>query len=155
MRVRNSKAKHFCKTSIENPASELKNEAFLRDFHQKSSFGAQRQSISARLPSKMDASARIGSQATTEGTPLLCVAGVGLQAPMVPCDPIIFNNFIVPDAKTMNRSQAASLPRVERCAFVCRKVFQSSACDTHCACCSRIAFGACVAHCAFAFCKVL
>ena len=38
-----------------------------------------------------------------KGAPLLCVAGVGLQAPTVTCDPIIFSHFIVNDAKTVNR----------------------------------------------------
>ena len=47
-----SKTKLFCETSFKIEALKLKNEAFLRDFLQKWSFEDQKQSISARLPSK-------------------------------------------------------------------------------------------------------
>ena len=49
----NSKTKHFCETSFKIQALKLKNEAFLRDFLQNSSFEAQKRSFSARLPSKL------------------------------------------------------------------------------------------------------
>ena len=39
MKLRNSKTKLFCETSFKNEATKLKNEAFLRDFLQKSCFG--------------------------------------------------------------------------------------------------------------------
>ena len=44
-----SQTKLFCEASFKNQASKLKNEAFLRDFLQKSSFEAQKRSFSARL----------------------------------------------------------------------------------------------------------
>ena len=47
-----SKMNLFCETSFKIEALKLKNEAFLRDFLQISSFEAQKRSISARLPSK-------------------------------------------------------------------------------------------------------
>ena len=43
--------------------------------------------------------ARIGSQATTQGTHQLYVTGVGLQAHLVTCDPI----FLVQNVETVNR----------------------------------------------------
>jgi len=52
--LRSSKTKLFCETSFKNGASNLKNKAFLRDFLQKWSFESQKQSFSARLPSKME-----------------------------------------------------------------------------------------------------
>ena len=48
-----SKTKLFCETSFKNGTVKLKNEAFLRDFLQKRCFEDQKQSIFARLPSKM------------------------------------------------------------------------------------------------------
>ena len=42
----------FCETSFKNRVLKLKNEAFLGDFLQKSSFEAQKRSFPARLPSK-------------------------------------------------------------------------------------------------------
>ena len=55
MKLWRSKTKHFCQTSFKNETLKLKNEAFVRDFLQKWSFGFedQKRSISARLPSKM------------------------------------------------------------------------------------------------------
>ena len=53
MKLWSSKTKHFCETSFKNQALKLKNEAFLRDFLQKSNFEAQKRSFCARLPSKM------------------------------------------------------------------------------------------------------
>ena len=47
------KTKRLRETSFKNQALKIKNEAFLRDFLQKSSFEDQKRSISARLPSKM------------------------------------------------------------------------------------------------------
>ena len=52
MKLWRSKTKHFCETSFKNEAVQLKNEAFVRDFLQKRSFEAQKQSFSSRLPSK-------------------------------------------------------------------------------------------------------
>ena len=92
MELRSSKTKLFCETSFKNEASKLKNEAFLRDFLQKWSFETQKPSFSVRLPSKMILRARIGSQATTKGTHQLYVTGVGLQAHLVTCDPILFGS---------------------------------------------------------------
>ena len=45
--------KLLCETSFKNEALKIKNEAFLRDFLQNWSFEAQKQNISARLPSKL------------------------------------------------------------------------------------------------------
>ena len=45
----------------------------------------------------------IGSQATTKGTQLLYVTGVGLQAHLVTCDPIFLCAFMVPNVETVNR----------------------------------------------------
>ena len=81
--LRRSKTKLFCKTSFKNRVSKLENKSFLRDFLQKWNFKTQKQSFSAKLPSKMELRARIGSQATTKGTQLLYVTGVGLQAHLV------------------------------------------------------------------------
>ena len=124
MELRNSKAKLFCETSFKNGASKLQNEAFLRDFLQKWSFGVQKRSFSARslqrganfanlnclnstlptsIPSNRTFRARIGSQATTKGTQLLYVAGVGLQAHLVTCDPICLCALMVPNVETVNR----------------------------------------------------
>ena len=47
-----SDTKLFCETSFKNESLKLKNEAFLRDFLQNWSFEAQKQSFSARPPSK-------------------------------------------------------------------------------------------------------
>ena len=53
MKLWSSKTKPFCQTSFKNHSLTLKNEAFLRDFLQNWSFEAQKQNISARLPSKL------------------------------------------------------------------------------------------------------
>ena len=53
MKLWRSKTKHFCETSFKNEALKIKSQAFLRDFLKKSSFEAQKQKISARLPSKL------------------------------------------------------------------------------------------------------
>ena len=45
--------KLFCEASFKNEALKVKNEAFLRDFLQKSNFEDQKRSISASLPSKI------------------------------------------------------------------------------------------------------
>ena len=98
MELRSSKAKLFCETSFKNEASKLKNQAFLRDFLQKWSFEALKRSFSARFPSKMILRARIGSQATTKGTHQFCVTGVGLQAHLVTCDPMVHWSLVTPPA---------------------------------------------------------
>ena len=53
MKLWSSKTKLLCETSFKNEASNIKNEAFLRDFLQKWSFEAQKRSFCARLPSKL------------------------------------------------------------------------------------------------------
>ena len=53
MKLWSSKTKLFCESSFKIETMKLKNEAFLRDLFQKWSFGAQKRSFSARLPSKM------------------------------------------------------------------------------------------------------
>ena len=53
MKLWSSKTKLFCETSFKIETVKLKNEAFLRDFLQKRCFEDQKQSIFARLPSKM------------------------------------------------------------------------------------------------------
>ena len=53
MNLWSSETKQFCETSFKNESLKLKNEAFLRDFLQKWIFEAQKQSFSARLPSKI------------------------------------------------------------------------------------------------------
>ena len=53
MKLWRSKTKHFCETSFKIETVKLKNEAFLRDFLEKSIFEAPKRSFSARLPSKM------------------------------------------------------------------------------------------------------
>ena len=75
MKLRSSKTKLFCETSFKNEAVKLKKGSF-----------------SARLPLKMILRARIGSQATTKGAHHFRVAGVGFQAHIVTCDPIIFTS---------------------------------------------------------------
>ena len=92
MKLRSSKTKLFCETSFKNEAAKLKNEAFLRDFLQKWSYETQKRSFSARLPPKIMLRARIGSQATTKGPHHFRVAGVGLRAHLVTCDPIFFTS---------------------------------------------------------------
>ena len=52
MKLWRLKTKLFCETSFKIEAVTLKNEALLRDFLQKWSFEGQKQSFSARLPSK-------------------------------------------------------------------------------------------------------
>ena len=42
--------------------------------------------------------ARIGSQATTKGTHQFCVTGVGLQAHLVTCDPMVHWSLVTPPA---------------------------------------------------------
>ena len=92
MMLRSSTTKLFCETSFKNEAAKLKNEAFLRDFLQKWSYETQKRSFSARLPPKIMLRARIGSQATTKGPHHFRVAGVGLRAHLVTCDPIFFTS---------------------------------------------------------------
>ena len=53
MKLWSSKTKLLCETSCKNETLKIKNEAFLRDFLQKWSFEAQKQSFCARLPSKI------------------------------------------------------------------------------------------------------
>ena len=53
MKLWSSKTKLLCETSFQNEASNIKNEAILRDFLQIWSFEAQKRSFCARLPSKM------------------------------------------------------------------------------------------------------
>ena len=53
MKLWSSKTQLLCETSFKNEASNIKNEAFLRDFLQKWSFEAQKRCFCARLPSKM------------------------------------------------------------------------------------------------------
>ena len=53
MNLWNSKTKLLCENSFKNEALKIKNEAFVRDFLQKWSFEAQKQSFCARLPPKM------------------------------------------------------------------------------------------------------
>ena len=48
-----SKTKLLCENSFKNETLKIKNEAFVRDFLQKWSFEAQKQSFCARLPPKM------------------------------------------------------------------------------------------------------
>ena len=92
LKLPNSKTKLFRETSFKNEAAKLKNEAFLRDFLQKWSYETQKRSFSARLPPKIMLRARIGSQATTKGPHHFRVAGVGLRAHLVTCDPIFFTS---------------------------------------------------------------
>ena len=92
MMLRSSTTKLFCETSFKNEAAKLKNEAFLRDSLQKWSYETQKRSFSARLPPKIMLRARIGSQATTKGPHHFRVAGVGLRAHLVTCDPIFFTS---------------------------------------------------------------
>ena len=47
------KTKTLCETSFKNEALKITNEAFLRDFLQKSSVEDQKRSMSVRLPSKI------------------------------------------------------------------------------------------------------
>ena len=53
LKLWSSKTKRLCETSFKNEALKIKNDAFLRDFLQKWSFGAPKPSFSARLPSKL------------------------------------------------------------------------------------------------------
>ena len=124
MMLRSSTTKLFCETSFKNEAAKLKNEAFLRDFLQKWSYETQKRSFSARLPPKIMLRARIGSQATTKGPHHFRVAGVGLRAHLVTCDPIFFTS------KRRNSdlgSQATNVPRGRH------RVYRGS-CNTSCFC---------------------
>ena len=72
LKLWSSKTKLFCETSLKIEALKLKNEAFLRDFLQNWSFEAQKQSFSARLPSKM--------QLWSSKTKLFCETSFKIEA---------------------------------------------------------------------------
>ena len=99
--------KLFCETSFKTEALKLKNEACLRDFLQKWSFEAQKQSFSARLPSKL--------QLSSSKTKLLCETSFKNKSLKIKNEAILRDILQKRSFEAQKRSFCARLPSKLTC----------------------------------------